>query len=216
MFEKPKLWGIGHRGQPPSGNGTEPRRASADTPRSAEQRDRTRNLKYAIFCLTVAILLFIGNQLAKHAPANSGQSSARLNVRFDVSFDRPSDNAPPHNRTEFGGYYIRFRLANQGNSSIYCPVRPGTNVLLGHVVHRATSQAEWMALPSSTSTAVSDQEHVDDGPAWIEMPPGGSVDGRFYDPGWPDDDHAYTFDLKQSANAPIIHFVSQPYHPHAE
>jgi hypothetical protein len=135
-----------------------------------------------------------------------------LNVKFDVALYRPSDNASSHNHAERGGYYVRFRLANEGNGSINCPVHPGTNVLLGYVVHRTTAQSGWVALPSSNSVDSFAQQCIDQNPALIEMPPGGLLDGRFYDPGWPDDDHAYAVDLRPAPNETVIQFVSRPYH----
>jgi len=178
--------------------------------------ERERNLKYAIFCLSVAILLFAADQLAKHAPTNSSLLNSTINVRFDLFFDRPSGNSSPHNPAESSGYYIRFRLENEGNRSIFYPIHPGTRDLLGHIVHRTAAQAPWVALPTPNSANSPVRQSIDQNPGWIEMLPGGWLDGQFCDPSWPGDDHAYAFDLRQAANPAVIHFVSHPFHAHTE
>ena len=44
--------------------------------------------------------------------------------------------------------------------------------------------------------------------AWVEMPPGGWVDGMYNDPGSPGVDHAYE---KVETNDNVVRFISQPY-----
>lgn len=173
-------------------------------------------MKYVIFCLVVAIAIFIGNQIAKYPPASGQQTNETPNVRFDVSLDRPPDSGVSRGPGKSDGHHVRFRLANQGNSPVYCPVVPGTNVLVGHVVHRASVQSDWVALPSADSITVADQSASDHDWAWIELPPGGWIDGQFYDPRQPNDDHAYAFDLKPGREAAIVQFISQPLRHHPE
>ena len=77
-----------------NGNGSPP--GSHHSSGSGENYERARNLKYAIVCFTVAILLFAADRLANHAPTNSSPLNSAINVRFDLFFDRPSGNSPPH------------------------------------------------------------------------------------------------------------------------
>lgn len=183
----------------------------ADT---APREERRTNLKRAIFFLAVAILLIVARQLAKNAPATSGQPSSMLNVGFDLSIQEPSGRVAGEDyHSESSGYLVRFRLTNRGARPVACPVHPGTNVLVGRAVYRTTKESDWMAFPWPSKSAVSAaQERIDQSIAWIEIPPGGWIDGQFHDPGWPGGDHAYAVDLKPEPNASIVSFVSPPYH----
>jgi len=66
-----------------SGNGTGSRGVVGRRP--SNRRERTQNLKYAIFYLVVAAPLFLGNQLAKHPRVDGNQSDAISNVSLDLS-----------------------------------------------------------------------------------------------------------------------------------
>ena len=46
---------------------------------------------------------------------------------------------------------------------------------------------------------------------WIEMPPGGWVDGEFPDPGESPDEHAYAIYVKTDRDANGIRIVSKSY-----
>ena len=174
--------------------------------------ERKTNLKRALFFLVVAILLILARQVDKDLPTASSQSPSVLNVHFDLSIPEPAGKIATE-QSAAGGYVVQFRLTNRGNRPVFCPVRSGTNVLTGQVVYRITGASEWMALslPSKT-TASSAQERIDQSLHWIEMPPGGRIDGQFKDPGWPDGDRAYAVDLKTEPNAKSVRVVSSPYH----
>jgi hypothetical protein len=87
------------------------------------------------------------------------------------------------------------------------------NALVGQAVYRITGASEWMAFPLPSKTAASSaQESIDQNAHWIEIPPGGWIDGQFQDPGWPGGDHAYAVDLKAEPNANIVRLMSPPYH----
>jgi hypothetical protein len=195
-----------------SGNGKTPQHLSI--PGSAAQEERKTYLKYALFFLAVAVSLIVARQLGKDASTTSGRSTPTLNVQFDLSIPRISGEVAQEGyQSESGGQVVRFRLSNRGNHPVFCPVRPGTNVLIGHVVYRTTSVSKWMAVPwSTTSTVPNVQEPNDQNLAWIEMPPGGWVDGQFQDLGWPEGDHAYAIDLKPESSAKIVGLTSPPYH----
>ncbi len=197
-----------------SGNGKGPKDVSILGADSARREERKTNLKYALFFLAVAVLLIVAKQLGKDASTTSGQSNSMPNVQFDLSIQRTSGEvAPGGYQSETSGYVVRFRLSNRGNHPVFYPVRPGTNVLVGHVVYRTTSQSKWMAPPwSSTSVIPDETKPIDQNPAWIEMPPGGWVVGQFHDPGWPGGEHAYVVDLKPEPNAKVVSLVSRPYH----
>jgi hypothetical protein len=181
---------------------------------SGAQEERKIYLKYALFFLSVAVTLIVARQLGKDASTTNGQSTPTLNVQFDLVIPQISrEFAQEHYQSESGGQVVRFRLSNRGNHPVFYPVLSGTNVLLGHVVYRTTLDSEWMAVPwSKKSAAPNVTEPIDQNFLWIEMPPGGWVDGQFQDLGWPDGDHAYAIDLKPESNAKIVGFISPPYH----
>lgn len=187
---------------------------SISSPDTAPGEEPRANLKRAIFFLAVAILLIIARQLGMNAPAMSSQPSSMLNVRFDLSLQEPSGRVAGEDyHSESSGYLVRFRLTNRGTRPVSCPVHPGTKVLVGHAVYRTNKESDWMAFPwPSKSTVSSAQDPIDQSSAWIEMPPGGWIDGQFHDPGWPGGDHAYAVDLKPEPTARIVSFVSPPYH----
>jgi len=178
------------------------------------QEDRKANLKYALFFLVVAIMLIVARQLGKDASSTSGQSTSILSVQFDLSVQRTSGEiSPERNQSESSGYVVRFRLSNRGNHPVFCPVRPGTNILIGHIVYRTTANSEWMTFAQpAKSTDFHVPESNNQTPTWIEMPPGGWVDGQFHDFGWSGGDHAYVVDVKPERNAKLVSLVSPPYH----
>ena len=180
---------------------------------AANQQERTRYLKYAIFYLSVAALLFLANESAKHARANANQPDSLLNVALDLSVGRASQSARAKAYpTEMTTYVIRFRLTNRGNHSAFFAVDRDTDRPLGHIVYRVAPGSEWIALSrheKRTSTSV--QSSAQDGVAWAELPPGGWVNGVYDDPGLPGGDHAYEVDLKVANNDKVIRLVSQAY-----
>jgi len=144
--------------------------------RPSNQRERTQNLKHAIFYLVVAALLFLGNQLAKHPRADGNQSDAVSNVSLDLlvrSEPMPARNAP----IERAVYVIHFRLMNRGNQSVFYPVYAGTNCPTGHIVYRAAPGSEWTVLsPPEMPGSTSARPRAEGDAAWVEMPPGGSME----------------------------------------
>jgi len=213
MSDRPRSWKVLRRSSASiSGNGKGLLHASILARGSPTREERKTYLKYALFCLTVAVLLVIGNQLGKKTPGTNGQSMPTLSVRFDLSFEQLHDKATGKDpQSETSRYLVRFRLSNGGNHPVFYPVHPGTNVPVGHVVYRTTGASEWTALPWSPKSTASSQP-VDQSLAWIEMPPGGWIDGQYQDPGWPGGDHAYVVELKSERNAKVVRMVSPPYH----
>jgi hypothetical protein len=212
VSDQPKSGKVLRRGSAPiSGNGEGRLHAPILALGSITQEERRNYLKYALFCLTIAALLIIGNQLGKKAPTTIGQSASRLNVRFDLSFEQAQGKpAGEGSQSEPGARLVTFRLSNRGNNSVYYAVHPGTNVVIGHLVYRRAVLSEWMALPGPPKSAVTSQP-IDRNVAWIEMPPGGWIDGQFEDPGWPGGDHAYVVELKSERDAKVVNMVSPPY-----
>jgi len=111
------------RGQLTSSNGTGPRGVLGRHP--GNQQERKQNLKHAIFCLAVAVLLFLANQLAKHSRANGYRSGAVLNIGVDLSVDRGSTPIRASNDpTDKATYVIRFRLTIEETTQFSIPYTP--------------------------------------------------------------------------------------------
>jgi hypothetical protein len=178
-----------------------------------KQQERARNLKFAIFYLAVGVALFVANQFAKQPQRNGNQRSAVFNIGLDLSVGRrPEPTATGSAPTKGATYAIPFRLTNRGNQSVFYPVYPGTNRPIGRLVYRVAPGSEWVVLPwPNEPTSTLAPPNVEDKVDWVEMPPGGWVDGIYDDPGSPGGDHAYAVDLKVAINDNVVHFVSHAY-----
>ena len=121
---------------------------------------------------------------------------------------------PEQRRDHQTSVTIHFRLSNDGNHPVFYAVPPQTNVPLGEIVDPQSALPQWTTL-SRTFTS-QQQQSVGLAAAhptlsWIEMPPGGWVDGEFSDPGDLSGDRAYIIFVKPSRNASESPILSQPY-----
>jgi len=190
-------------------SGDRTRRSGPHDHRPENDPDRAHNWKWAIFYLAVGVLLFLANQLAKHPAPRLNQPEAAVNVRLDLSISRKPEPPPIENASMMvASYVIRFRLTNRGNWPVFYPLDPATNRPIGHVVHRASPGSEWIL---ETAPSIPSQPTAPPDVSWIEMPPGGWVDGIYDDPGLPDGDHAYELRLKTSSGDKSTSILSQPY-----
>jgi hypothetical protein len=115
-----------------SGNGVRRDKQGAGGP-----KNRTQLLKYAVFYLAVAAILFVTNQTAKNPMAGRNQSQSSSNLHIDLSVARKLEpNRLGSNAAGAATYVVRFRLTNRGNQPIFYPVSPNTNRPLGHLVYR--------------------------------------------------------------------------------
>ena len=170
----------------------------------AHREERKANLKHAVFYVAVALVLILAGRLgrvskAQHSTASqpSGQGVTlvlRLQARLETQF----------------GLTVRFRLGNAESHSVFYPVYPGTNVPVGEIVTRASSSSDWMPLSAKSQLQWS-PESIDRTLRWIEMPPGGWVDGEFSDPGMRGGEHAYAILLKPGRDADPLRILSEPY-----
>jgi len=191
-----------------SANGMRRNQQGADGP-----KDRTQLLKYAIFYLVVAAILFVTNQAVKNPMAGRSQSQSLSNLHMDLSVARKFErNRLGGNAAGGGTYVVRFRLSNQGNQPVFYPVRADTNRPMGHIVYRIAHGSDWTPLsapePSPSTPA---QPNVSGHIAWVEMPPGGWADGEYEDPGSPTGEHAYELDLKFAAAGKVSALLSHAY-----
>lgn len=190
---------------PAFGNGSSPQGVLYDNGR--DPQERRPNVKYAIFYLVVAALLFFFNQLAKRRPAGAFPSDPASNVKIDLSVgDKAEPSRAGNEQMRETRYVIRFRVTNRGNQSIFYRVYSNTNRPAGHIVYRVAPAAEW--IPESPASD-SSQPSVESNFAWVEMPPGGWVDGIYDDSRTPKGDHAYEFDVRTVDK--MTRLFSRPY-----
>ncbi|MGB8113405.1 MAG: hypothetical protein WCF22_06510, partial [Candidatus Sulfotelmatobacter sp.] len=158
-----------------SANGKRRNQQGADGP-----KDRTRLVKYAIFYLVVAAILFVTNQAAKNRMASRNQSQSPSNLHIDLSVARKLEPNRLGSNTGGGTDVVRFRLTNQGNQPIFYPVSADTNRPMGQLLYRTAPGSDWRPLSApelspTTPAQVNVRGHI----AWVEMPPGGWADGEY-------------------------------------
>ena len=169
-------------------------------------RERKVNLKHAFFYLAVAALLIFADRLARvNETANSNSNRSALQGVTLVLH--------PQARLESQvGFIVHFRLSNMGNRAVFYPVHPGTNVPVGQIVTRMSPSSGWTTLFTSPQQQRSTvPEAIARNLSWIEMPPGGWVDGEFSEPGKSAEEHAYAIFLKADRNGGEARVVSEPY-----
>jgi hypothetical protein len=191
-----------------SGNGMRRKQQGADGP-----KDRTQLLKYAIFYLVVAAIVFVSTQAAKNPMAGVNQSQSPPNLHINLSIARKLEsNHLGSNKAGGGRYVVHFRLTNQGNQPIFCPLSPNTNRPMGHLVYRIAPGSDWRLLSEpELSPSGPARLNANSHSAWVEMPPGGWADGEYDDPGSPAGEHAYELDLKFAADGKVSPLLSHAY-----
>jgi hypothetical protein len=191
-----------------SGNGMRRNQQGADGP-----KDRTQLLKYAIFYLVVAAILFVTNQAAKNPMAGANQSQSLSNLHIDLSVARKLEaNRLGSNAAGGRTGVVRFRLTNQGNQPIFYPVSADTSRPMGQLLYRIAPGSDWRPLSApELSASTPAQANVRGHIAWVEMPPGGWADGEYDDPGSPAGEHAYELDLKFTADGKVSPLLSHAY-----
>jgi len=190
-----------------SGNGTRPNAQGADG-----LTHRTQLLKYAIFYLVVAAVLFVTSQVAKKTVGGANQTQSPSNLHIDLCVGRKLDQNRLGSAAGKGVYVVHFRFSNQGNQPIFYPVSSNTNRPIGHLVYRITPGSDWRLLAEPDISASGPAQLNAKGRiTWIEMPPGGWVDGEYDDPYSPSGEHAYELDLKFAADGKVSPLRSHPY-----
>lgn len=172
----------------------------------ADEEERKANRKHAWFFATVALLFVLANLLShvRDAADSSGSSVSGASVTLTLSPTQETGNP-----SEFA---VQFRLSNKGNHSVFYPVRPGTSALIGQIVVRTSPSSDWTTSPNASKQEVpAVQESVGQALAWIEMPPGGWVDGEFRDTGEFPGEHAYAIFLKPARDVAMTRIVSKSY-----
>lgn len=169
-------------------------------------QDRKANLKLAWFFATVAVLFVLTDQLGrvqKQTDANIAPDSTAL-VSLKVLSPVKSGNG--------SGFSMRFRLSNRGNHSVFYPISTTTSALVGQLLARTSPASDWTSLSSTSNERVAAvRNFTAPNLTWIEMPPGGWVDGGCPDTGKSPAEHAYANYVKPTRDANAIRIVSNSY-----
>ncbi len=190
--------------QPPFLKETNGDRLRLLSPEVDAARERTTNIKVAWFFAVVALLFVLADYLGRvknGIDANLGpDSTARVSLILSTPV-RDQD-----------GFSVRFRLSNRENHSIFYPMRSGTTVPLGQIVARTSPPSESINPSTTSKWQVSPVSgFMGTNLTWIEMPPGGWVNGEFYDAGGSPVEHAYVIYVKPARDASGIRIVSNSY-----
>jgi hypothetical protein len=187
-------------------NGDNLRSRSLDDQDDTDEDERKASRKRAWFFGIVALLFVLANQLGHVKDASDSNSGPVSAVSVSLSL------SPPERTGNSGEFTMQFRLSNKGNHPVFYPVRAGTNTLIGQIVARTSPSSQWMTLASGPKQQVpAVQEFVDQRFAWIEMPPGGWIDGEFSDASEFSGEHAYAIFVKPARDAAAIRIVSKSY-----
>jgi len=156
-------------------------------------------MKRAIYLLVIAVVLIFSDWLSRSrwAAVRDSDTTAGSALMLTVNPQRSGGNGP--------GVAFQFRLANQGKHSIYYPLCGTTDVPVGQVFYRAPHSTGWTVLSQNL------QKCQDENLAWIEMPPGGWVEGKFLDPGVPHGEHAFALQIRTRPEITPTSILSDPY-----
>jgi len=166
--------------------------------------ERTTNIKVAWFFAVVALLFVLADYLGRVKNGIDANLGADSIARVSLTLSPPvRDQA---------GFSVRFRLGNRENHSVFYPTSRTTRAPIGELVARTPPSSEWMSLSSASKQRVpAAQELMDSDLIWIEMLPGGWVNGEFHDAGESPEEHAYVIYVKTARDANAIRIVSKSY-----
>lgn len=204
MSGGPKFFAFRTWTKPSSPNSTNGDRLTSLPQPDVQERHTT--VKVAQFFVLVALLCVLADYLSRvqdRTGANVGPDSMSL-VNLILY--------PPERSEDTSGFTVRLRLSNNGNRPIFYPAGTTTSGPMGQLVARVSSTSDWTSLSGTAEQRVSGLEGFGDSNLkWIEMPPGGWVDGEFQDVGKSTKEHAYEIYVKVARDGKGIRIVSQPY-----
>jgi hypothetical protein len=204
MSGGPRFFGLRTWAKPSSPNNTNGDKLLSLRQPDAQERQTT--VKVAQFFVLVALLFVLADYLGRvqdRTGANVGPDSMSL-VNLILY--------PPERSENTSGFTVRFRLSNKGNRSIFYPTGTTTSGPMGQLVARVSSTSDWTSLSGTSEQRVSGLEGLGDSNLkWIEMPPGGWVEGEFQDVGKSTEEHAYEIYVKVARHGRGIRIISQPY-----
>ena len=157
-------------------------------------------MKRAIYLLVIAAVLIFSDWLSRArwgAAVHDSDTTIGSALTLTLNPQRSGSNGI--------GVALQFRLANQGEHSIYYPLCGATDAPVGQIFYRAPQSTGWTVLSQNL------QKCQDENLAWIEMPPGGWVEGKFLDPGVPHGEHAFALQIRTRPEITPTSILSDPY-----
>jgi hypothetical protein len=173
------------------------------SPGAEEANERKTNIRLAWF-FSVAALLFVladfAGRTRKASDARFGPDSTEL-VNLNLSPVR-----------SVAGLSVWFRLSNRGNHSIFYPADRTTGIPVGQILFRPSTPSEWRRLAAFPGArSFEEVEVADSNVVWLEMPPGGWVEGEFQDSDQSGAEHAYAIYVKLGRDAKGVRILSKSY-----
>lgn len=185
------------------------KKTNGDRPPSlslSDEDERQINIKLSVFFTVVALLFVLAEHLGRV------QEQSRANLASDSTAFVSLTLLPLERSGSAAGLSVRFRLSNTGNHSVFYPLNTATSAPIGELVVRSSSEADWTSLSSPSNERLpAIQNSRDSDVRWIEMPPGGWIDGKFTDIDAAPGVHAYAIYVKPTRDANAIRIVSSSY-----
>jgi len=182
-------------------------RPSAHHPtKSREEEQRATNVKRAMYFLAIALFLILADWFGhgRWAALPDSDRTGVSGITLAVNQQRPSKDGK--------AFAIQFRLSNSGKHSIYYPLCEATGTPASDIFYRTSETTTWTLLTQGPQADVAILPKCPDSSlAWIEMPPGGWVDGEVLDGGGTPGDHAIGFQIRIKQDSSSIAMLSHPY-----
>lgn len=192
LWVEPSIWG----------------KTNGDRPRSLAHanKERQANIKLATFFAVIALLFVLAEHLGRVEEKTDAKFAPDSAALVSLSLSPPEKSG---NGTTFS---VRFRLSNRGNHSVFYEVNAETGTPVGQLVARASGASEWVSIFGASNMRLPAAQDLTDGNlAWIEMPPGGWVDGVFPDTGRSQEKHAYLIYVKPTRDGKGLRILSTSY-----
>ena len=174
--------------------------------RSSDAQERQTTVKVAQFFVLVALLFVLADYLGRvqdRTGANVGPDSMSL-VKLILY--------PPERSGNYLGVHSSVPSKQQGKSFHLLSSRHHDKRAHGTTCCPGILDIGLDELSGTSEQRVSGLEGFgDSNRKWIEMPPGGWVDGEFQDVGKSTEEHAYEIYVKNARDGKEIRIVSQPY-----
>lgn len=204
MTGRPEFFSFDTWAKPSSAHGTNGNKLRSLS--EPDDHEHQTSVKVAQFFILSALLFVLADYLGRV------QDRTGANLVLDSTSQVQLILSPPQRSGNGSGLTVRFRLSNKGNQSVFYPTGATARVPLGQLVARASSTSDWVSLSTTSKQSVSPVGGFGDSKLnWIEMPPGGWVDGDFQDAGESPEQHAYAIYVKVARKGNGIRIVSRPY-----
>ena len=175
-----------------NGNGAAPHRPEAVDTVSSLTRETRRKYAYVYFAIALVLIAASVLDYVLKAPDRDLNPSPLDGVTLALEPQTPR-----------GSSIIHFQLSNHGRNAVLYPVLPDTDAPAGLVLSGSSLRLH--------DTSMWERELEGTSISWVELRPGGWVDGQFKDLGTPAGNHAYSILLKLEGTSRELPVVSKTY-----